>query len=63
MVKGVINTTVSTWFETQTQNDERPVRGQTLQKGEVHENRERGGGSEVRGPRKGRCGMSQGTMI
>jgi hypothetical protein len=28
-------------FETQTQNKERPVRGYILQKGEVHENRER----------------------
>ena len=37
------NTTVSTWFETQTQKHERPVRGQ-LQKGEVHENRREGGG-------------------
>ena len=41
MVK-VSNTTVSIWFETQTQKDERPVRGQ-LQKGEVHENRREGG--------------------
>ena len=36
------NTTVSTGFETQTQNDERPVRGQTLREGEVHENRRKG---------------------
>ena len=42
------NTTVSTWFETQTQNDERPVRGQTLQEGEVHENKREGGPHENR---------------
>ena len=39
---------MSTGFETQTQNDERPVRGQTLQEGEVHESRERDRGE---GPR------------
>ena len=49
---------MSTRFETQTQNDERPVRGQTLREGEVHENRE---GGRVREPQ--RLGMSQGTMI
>ena len=42
MVKVLSNTTVSTGFETQTQNEERPVRGQTLQEGEVHENRRKG---------------------
>ena len=42
-------------FESYDQNDERPVRGQTLQEGEVHKNRER-----VREPK--RLGMSQGTM-
>ena len=51
---------MSTGFETQTQNDERPVRGQTLQEGEVHESRERDRG-RVREPQ--RLGMSQGTMI
>ena len=56
---------MSTGFETQTQNDERPVRGQTLQKGEVHENRGTGGGSENRGVREQqRLGLSQaGTTI
>ena len=49
---------MSTWFETQTQKDERPVRGQ-LQKGEVHENRREGG--EFR--EQQRLGLSQGTMI
>ena len=39
---------MSTGFETQTQNEERPVRGQTLQEGEVHESRERDRGE---GPR------------
>jgi hypothetical protein len=40
-------------FETQAQNEERPVRGQTLQEGEVHENRERDRGRvrEQGGPR------------
>ena len=40
---------MSTGFETQTQNDERSVRGQTLQEGEVHESRERDRGEG--GPR------------
>ena len=39
---------MSTRFETQTQNDDRPVRGQTLQKGEVHENRGTGDRDTVR---------------
>ncbi len=40
---------MSTGFETQTQNDDRPVRGQTL-----HENRERDRGEgQGEGPRTG----------
>ena len=42
------NTTGSTGFETQTQDDERPVRGQTLQEGEVHDNKRKGGPHENR---------------
>jgi hypothetical protein len=43
-----------TGFETQPQNKERPVRGQTLQKGEVHESRGSGdrGGVREQGVRR-----------
>jgi hypothetical protein len=52
-------------FETQTQNEERPVRDYILQEGEEHENRERERGrvreQGVRDPQ--RLGLSQGIMI
>ena len=51
-------------FETQTQNEERPVRGYILQEGEEHENRERDRGRvREQGVREQqRLGLSQGTM-